>query len=116
MLPPNAPAVSNQPPIATNLNYTGKESTALVVDSAAGVLSTASDPDGDVPLSALLAPGGSPTHGALTLSANGSFTYSPTPGYSGPDVFKFTVVDTRNGTVTRQANINVGEPMQIFAC
>ena len=32
-------------------------------------------------------------HGALTLNANGSFTYSPVTGFSGSDSFSYKIVD-----------------------
>lgn len=35
-----------------------------------------------------------PTHGAVTINANGSFTYTPTNGYSGDDSFKYTIMDS----------------------
>ena len=34
-----------------------------------------------------------PAHGTLALSANGSFTYTPTAGYSGPDSFTYRASD-----------------------
>ena len=33
------------------------------------------------------------THGALTLSANGSFVYTPVTGYTGSDSFTYTITD-----------------------
>ena len=43
-----------------------------------------------------------PTHGTLTLSNTGVFTYLPTLGYTGPDSFYFMVND---GTVNSTASI-----------
>jgi VCBS repeat-containing protein len=34
-----------------------------------------------------------PTHGALTLNADGSFTYLPAPNYNGPDSFTYRAND-----------------------
>jgi VCBS repeat-containing protein len=79
------------------------------VNASVGLLSTASDPDGDLPLVASVVAGSGPAHGTLNLQPDGSFTYAPTPGYSGADAFNFTVTDHRNGTVSRQATITVGE-------
>ncbi len=39
------------------------------------------------------APISSPGFGSLTLSANGSYSYQPNPGYSGPDSFEYEVCD-----------------------
>ena len=46
--------------------------------AAPGVLANDTDPDGD-PLTAVLVTG--PSHGTLTLNANGSFTYTPAANY-----------------------------------
>lgn len=34
-----------------------------------------------------------PMHGTLTLNANGTYSYSPAPGYTGPDSFTYTACD-----------------------
>ncbi|MGN7223889.1 Ig-like domain-containing protein [Curtobacterium flaccumfaciens] len=45
-----------------------------------------------------------PSHGEVTVDEDGSYTYKPEPGYSGPDGFDYTVTDgsgtTTTGTVT----------------
>ena len=69
--------------------YSTTEDTALTV-SAPGVLGNDSDPD-DNTLSAVLASG--PSHGTLTLNADGSFTYTPTTDYDGTDSFKYRATD-----------------------
>ena len=48
------------------------------------------DVDGN-PLTAILVSG--PSHGALTLNANGGFTYTPDVNYSGPDSFTYKAND-----------------------
>jgi hypothetical protein len=69
--------------------------------SAPGVLANDSDIDSPT-LSALLVSG--PSHGTLTLKANGSFTYCPTSAFSGTDKFTYKVSDgstvSNVGTVT----------------
>ena len=57
------------------------------------MLANDSDPDGD-PLTAVLVTG--PAHGTLTLNANGSFTYTPTANYTGPDSFIYRASDGAN--------------------
>jgi hypothetical protein len=91
--------------------YIVKEGKNLTVNAASGVLSKASDPDGDLdlPLTASILAGSGPKQGSLNLQPDGSFTYAPLAGYSGADAFNFTVRDKRNGTVTRRASITVGE-------
>src|SRR6185436_10379607 len=69
-----------------------------LVVAAAGVLSNDTDADGD-PLSAVLVTG--PTHGTLTLNANGSFTYVPVTNYNGADSFTYRASDgTLNSALT----------------
>ena len=64
---------TNQAPAAAADTYNTPEDTTLTVN-APGVLGNDSDPDGDT-LSAVVASG--PSHGSLTLNANGSFAYPP---------------------------------------
>src|SRR5207237_1118655 len=63
----------NDPPVAANDSYAATEDTVLTI-AAPGVLANDSDVDGD-PLTALIVV--APGHGAVTLNANGSFTYTP---------------------------------------
>ena len=58
--------------------------------AAAGVLGNDADPDGD-PLTAVLVSG--PSHGTLTLNANGSFTYTPNANFNGTDSFTYRASD-----------------------
>ena len=57
---------------------------------APGVLGNDSDPDGN-PLSAVLVSG--PSHGTLTLNANGSFSYGPAGNFNGGDSFIYRASD-----------------------
>ena len=49
-----------------------------------------------------------PQHGNLTLNPNGSFVYTPTGGYSGPDSFTYKVNDGTADSNIATANITVG--------
>jgi hypothetical protein len=51
---------------------------------------------------------GSPTHGTLTLNANGSFTYTPTANYTGPDSFTYRANDglALSNVVTATISVN----------
>ncbi|GAB4475864.1 MAG: hypothetical protein OHK0037_37280 [Elainellaceae cyanobacterium] len=87
----------NSAPIATNGNLT----TRTNVDKA-GML-TATDPDSDpIRFSIVTAP----NHGTvvITNTATGAYTYTPNPGYSGPDSFVFRandgIFDSAPGTVS----------------
>ena len=48
------------------------------------------------------------THGVLSLSTNGTFTYTPTANYNGPDSFTYQVCDADNDCSTATVNITVG--------
>jgi VCBS repeat-containing protein len=104
-------------PIANADIYIGKINTAPVANAVTINLSentpksgtlTASDIDLD-PLTFIKV--SDPAHGAISLSANGSFTYTPATNYFGSDTFSFKVndgnVDSANAVVTFSvANVN----------
>ena len=69
------------------------QGTALTVAAADGVLKNDTDVDGD-PLTAVVVAG--PSHGTLTLSPNGSFTYTPAANYLGPDSLTYQAKDPSN--------------------
>ena len=79
----------NDAPVAIADAY-GVVSGATLTVPAAGVLTNDTDVEGDA-LTALLVTGAA--HGAVALNANGSFTYTPTAGYSGPDSFTYKAND-----------------------
>lgn len=62
----------------------------LQVPATNGLLENDFDLDGN-PLQAVIM--SAPAHGQVNLSLNGSFTYSPAAGYSGPDYFTYSVYD-----------------------
>lgn len=78
----------NNAPVALNDSYstTGDP----IVIGAPGVLGNDSDPDLD-PLAAL--PLTRPAHGILIVQPDGSFTYTPDPGFSGTDSFVYVASD-----------------------
>ena len=79
-------------PVAAPDSYTTNRNTPLVV-AAPGVLTNDTDPNGDA-LTAVLTT--NPSHGTVTLNANGSFTYTPSNGYTGPDSFIYRARDASN--------------------
>ncbi|MEO5917298.1 MAG: Ig-like domain-containing protein [Luteolibacter sp.] len=81
--------VVNTAPVAVADSYSTNQGVALVV-AAAGVLANDTDAQSN-PLTAIINVG--PAHGSLTLSSNGSFTYTPTTGYSGADSFTYHAND-----------------------
>ena len=48
-----------------------------------------------------------PSHGTLTVLADGTFTYVPTPNSSGPDSFTYTAADSSGQTSTATVTIDV---------
>ncbi len=84
--------VTNSAPATNPDVYSMVQDRTLVV-AAAGVLTNDSDPENQ-PLSvATPRPVSPPSHGALTLNADGSFTYTPDAGYIGPDAFTYRATD-----------------------
>ncbi len=79
----------NGAPSALADAYNLNEDNALN-QSAPGVLANDTDPDGS-PLTAVLV--ANPTHGTLSLNGNGSFTYTPSLNYNGPDSFTYRASD-----------------------
>jgi VCBS repeat-containing protein len=81
---------TNRPPTAADDAYATLHDQPLTVPADRGVLANDTDPDGDV-LTAVLE--GGPAHGALTLNADGSFTYTPIAGFTGMDSFTYAASD-----------------------
>jgi hypothetical protein len=97
----------NDPPIVEGEQYETPYETTLDV-SAPGVLANDYDPiefDGLI-VSGPIAP---PAHGTVVLRSDGSFTYTPDPGYSGFDGFAYLVSDSQPGGIGN-VEITVGDP------
>ena len=93
----------NNPPQANNDSYSTPQDTPLNVPPD-GVLGNDSDPDGD-PLTAVKDT--DPSHGSLVLNSDGSFTYTPNPGYTGLDSFTYRAYDGRNYSLPATVEIDV---------
>jgi VCBS repeat-containing protein len=76
-------------PVANPDAYAVNEDTALTVNGS-GVIANDTDSQND-PLTATVVSG--PSHGTLSLNANGSFTYTPAADYNGTDSFTYKVND-----------------------
>jgi uncharacterized repeat protein (TIGR01451 family) len=99
LLGPARTTVVNSP-VAVSDSYTTTRNATLVI-AAPGVLANDTDPNGDA-LTAVLVT--NPAHGTLALNTDGSFTYNPHGGYTGPDSFIYRARDSSN---TSSANTNV---------
>lgn len=94
----------NDGPAAVNDEYTTDEDTALSVNTADGLLGNDTDADGDT-LTASLVSG--PSHGTLTLNADGSFDYTPEANFSGVDGFSYLVNDGTTNSDVASVTLNV---------
>ena len=93
----------NQPVAADDFYNLGAENTLTV--AAPGVLGNDVSPGG-TSLQAVLK--SEPTHGTLTLNADGSFTYTPQAGYIGADQFTYTAND--ENWESNPANVQITIP------
>lgn len=94
---------SNRPPAAADDAYGVDEDATLTV-GAPGVLANDADPDGDALAPAVAT---APSHGTLALGADGSFTYTPDPGFSGADAFSYTATDPDGASDTATVALTV---------
>ncbi|HEX2748144.1 MAG TPA: Ig-like domain-containing protein, partial [Verrucomicrobiales bacterium] len=93
----------NVPPVANPDTYAATEDTPLNVTAGSGVLANDTDAESD-PFTAVIAT--QPSHGTVTLNANGSFLYTPAANYNGADSFTYRATDTR-ASVPATVTINV---------
>ena len=93
-------------PIVAAADPSTTVSTPVTVTAANGLLGGAT---GSGLTAALATP---PTHGTVVVNPDGSYTYTPTPGYTGVDTFTFTVTDSSGQTATGTATITV-EPLAL---
>jgi hypothetical protein len=85
-----AVASVNDPPVASSDDAGVSLVGSTVSQAVPGVLGNDSDVDGDG-LTAVLDQDVS--HGSLTLNPDGSFSYTPEPGYTGSDSFQYHAFD-----------------------
>ena len=92
--------VTNPAPIAADDAFSTTPDTA--VNGSVG--GNDADPDGDALTWAVAT---APTHGSVTVAADGTFTYTPTTGYVGTDTFGYTVTDAQGATATATVTVTV---------
>ncbi len=88
------------PPVAVDDNGTTAAGTTL----NASVAGNDTDPNGDTLTFTL---GTGPTNGSVTLNPNGTYSYTPTAGWSGVDTFTYSVSDGNGGSDTATVTITV---------
>ena len=92
-------------PTPADDSYSVQRDSTLVI-AAPGVLANDTDPNGDVITAFQYF---QPTNGAVSLTQDGSFVYTPNAGFVGSDSFTYTVIDgALTGTATVTINVVVG--------
>ncbi|TLP75646.1 Ig-like domain-containing protein [Maribacter sp. ACAM166] len=81
------------PPVANDDVYVTGLNTTLDVNTANGLLTNDTDPNGTVGLTVRATPVSGPTSGAVTLNDNGSFSYTPASGSIASASFEYLVCD-----------------------
>lgn len=94
----------NDPPEPSDDLYEVEQDSTLDVSAANGVLANDTDPDGDGLTAERLS---GPSSGSLTLNSDGSFTYIPTGGFFGRDVFIYRAIDPLGQSATATVTIDV---------
>jgi VCBS repeat-containing protein len=87
------------PPVANNASFTTTVNTALN--------ETTSLLNNDVGNSLTVTSNTNPTHGSVTVNSNGTFDYTPDPGFVGTDSFTYTVTDGVGRTATATVTLTV---------
>ena len=101
--------VVNTPPVAVPDGYTTFVNLPLMVP-APGVLANDSDADGDALSAVLVTP---PASGTVALLADGSFTYTPAPGFAGAVSFSYVAHDGHDPSAPATVSIGVLPPLFI---
>ena len=97
-------SVPNEIPVAADDSYSTNPETILIVP-APGLLGNDTDGDDDALTAVLVS---NPSHGTLNLNADGSFTYTPNPNFTGIDSFTYNATDGRDASNIAAVNITVG--------
>ena len=51
-----------------------------------------------------------PSHGAVSIAADGAYSYTPAAGFAGPDSFTYTITDSASRTSTATVQLTVSRP------
>ena len=94
----------NAPPAVVDDAYSVDEDGTLTKNAAAGVLANDSDADNDTFTAAVVT---QPTHGTLTLNADGSLTYTPDADYHGTDTFTYKSNDGTHDSAEATVTITI---------
>ncbi len=100
--------VTVTPKAADDGVYTTPYETAKTVAAASGLLANDLPNDGSTTVVTASIVG--PTHGTVAVNTDGSFTYTPNNGYSGPDSFTYHDVSHRVNSNTATVSLTVSPP------
>ena len=103
-----ATIVDMHPPVANKDLYTVTGNSSLTINALAGVLANDSDMDGDFLTVSIV---NIPSHGTLGLNADGSFSYTPNPGFIGIDTFTYRASDGTRKSDDAVVEITVSNPI-----
>lgn len=56
----------------------------------------------------------SPAHGSVSVNADGTFTYTPTPGFTGADTFTYTIKNSADATLTGIGTVAITVSNQVW--
>ena len=92
-------STSNNPPVANNDSTSTPQDTAVTLN----VLANDTDADGD----SLSVTSTSGVNGSAVINPNGSITFTPISGFSGIEVFSYTISDGQGGSDSATVSVNV---------
>ena|GEM_PF-1791388 len=101
VVPQFTPKVNNGSPTVPNYNVDTTN------DSVATGVVKGTDPDGD---KLMYEEGQNPGHGQVTVNPDGTWVYTPDPGYVGEDSFTVVVDDGKGGKTESTITVNVTAP------
>lgn len=93
----------NDAPVAAAESYSTNQDVAIVA-TAPGLLANDTDVDGDTLQPVIFV---SPSHGSVSVAADGSFTFTPGSGWSGADSFQYRAFDGAAYSATVTVGITV---------
>lgn len=91
--------------LAVDDAYSMTEDTTLVADGLGGHPFTVLTNDFGLPTSAAIQ--SNPSHGTISFSSNGAFTYTPAGNYVGSDSFTYNITDGTQTSNTATVSINI---------
>lgn len=90
---------ANRAPVAANDSATTEQDKAVTI----AVLANDKDPDGD----ALTVTGTSGVNGSAVINGDGSIGFTPAAGFSGSEVFSYSVSDGKGGSASATVTVSV---------